>query len=64
MRKLGRSVTDRMLGGVCAGIAKYLEVDPTIVRLAWVFCVFLAGTGIVAYLICWLVIPKEDTLYY
>jgi len=59
MKELKRSQTDRMLAGVCAGIAKYLEVDPTIIRLVWVMCIFLAGTGVLAYLICWIVIPNE-----
>jgi phage shock protein C len=59
MKELRRSKTDRMLGGVCAGIANYLDVDPTIIRLVWVLCIFLAGSGILAYLICWIVIPNE-----
>lgn len=59
MKELRRSKTDRMLGGVCAGIANYLDVDPTIIRLLWVLCIFLAGSGILAYLICWIVIPNE-----
>ena len=59
MKQLRRSKTDRMLGGVCAGIANYLDVDPTIIRLLWVLCIFLAGSGILAYLICWIVIPNE-----
>ena len=59
MKQLRRSKTDRMLGGVCAGIANYLDVDPTIIRLLWVLWIFLAGSGILAYLICWIVIPNE-----
>lgn len=58
-RRLYRSRTDRMLGGVAGGLAEYLEVDSTLVRLAFVALFFAAGAGFLAYLIAWLVIPKE-----
>jgi len=48
-----------MLGGVSAGIADYFDVDPTIVRLAWVITVFIGGTGLLVYLLAWLIIPVE-----
>ncbi len=53
---------EKMIGGVCAGIAEYFNIDPTIVRLVWAILIFAYGTGLLAYLICWLVIP-EDPLY-
>ena len=56
-KKLTRS-NNKMIGGVCAGIADYLGLDPTIVRIAWILTVFFAGFGILLYLIIWIVMPK------
>lgn len=57
---------DRKLGGVCAGLAKYFGIDPTAVRVGFaVFTVFTIFTGILIYLIMWMIIPSEtfkDTL--
>lgn len=58
-RRLYRAKDDRMIAGVCAGIGHYFGIDPTIVRLIWVFLFFGAGFGFLAYLICILVIPEE-----
>ena len=55
--KLSRS-NNKMIGGVCAGIAEYLGLDPTIVRIVWVLLLFFAGFGILLYLILWIVMPK------
>lgn len=49
----------RMLDGVCGGIAKYFGLDPTLVRLAWAIFTALGGSGIIAYIICAFVIPRE-----
>ena len=57
-RKLTRSV-NRKLAGVCGGIAEFLGLDPTIVRIIWLLCIFLGGFGILAYLIMWLVMPEK-----
>ncbi len=43
--------------GVCAGLADYFDLDPTIVRVVWLLAVLLAGTGCLAYLILWIVLP-------
>ena len=56
-KKLSRS-NNKMIGGVCAGIADYLGLDPTIVRIVWVLMLFLAGFGILLYLILWIIMPK------
>ncbi|GAB2811044.1 PspC domain-containing protein [Dyella kyungheensis] len=56
-RRLHRSLTDRKLAGVCGGIAEYLGWDPTLVRVLWIVLTFLGGSGILAYLILWLVMP-------
>ena len=54
-KKLYRSATDKKLGGVCAGIAEYLDVDPTVIRLAWALFTLLGGAGVLAYIIALLV---------
>ena len=56
-KRLSRS-NNKMIGGVCAGIADYLGLDPTIVRIAWILTVFFAGFGILLYLILWIVMPQ------
>jgi len=58
-RRLYRSRSDRVIGGVCAGIAKYFAIDPVIVRVAAVALIFLGGAGIVAYIAALLLIPNE-----
>lgn len=58
-KKLYRSKENKWLAGVCAGLAQYLNIDETIVRLVWVLVVFFGGTGILAYIICAIVIPEE-----
>lgn len=65
MRKLYRSKTERMLSGVCGGIAVYFNIDPTVVRLIWAFVsVFSAAVpGVLIYVICALVIPEEPDAY-
>ncbi len=61
--KLYRSRTDHMLGGVCGGLAKYLRVDLTIVRLFFVVLTLLGGFGPLVYFIMWIVVPLEDYVY-
>lgn len=58
-KRLYRSKKDKMLGGVCGGIAEYFDVDPTIVRLIWVLLALTYGTGILAYLIAWIIVPEK-----
>ncbi len=54
------SEKDSMVAGVCAGIAEYFEIDPTLIRLLWVFLTIASfGTGVLAYLIAWIVIPRK-----
>lgn len=56
--RLYRSSTDRMLGGVCGGLGKYLEIDPLLIRLVFVLLAF-SGVSIVLYILLWLLIPNE-----
>ena len=58
-KRLTRS-NNKMIGGVCAGLAEYLDLDPTIVRIVWVLMVFFAGFGGLLYVILWLVMPKRQ----
>ncbi len=48
-----------MLGGVCGGIAKYLDVDPVIIRLLWVAFTLVLGVGLLVYVVAWIMIPEE-----
>ena len=59
--RLWRDRDRGIIAGVCAGIADYLAVDVTIVRVAFAVFTFLGGAGIPAYLACWLLIPEEGT---
>ena len=62
MKRLYRSNKDRMLGGVCAGLGEHLDVDPTVIRLVWVILTAISmGTGILVYILAWIIIPEEDT---
>lgn len=58
-KRLYRSTTDRVLGGVCGGIGEYFTVDPTLIRVAAVVLAFGGGFGILAYLILWLIVPER-----
>ena len=60
-KKLYRSRTDSKLVGVCGGIAKYFDIDPTLVRVGWVVVSLMAGSGILAYIVCALIIPEDPT---
>ncbi len=57
-----RSESDRMLGGVCGGLATYLGIDATLVRLFFVILFFGTGVGILAYLALWIIAPSESTI--
>ena len=57
-KKLYRSVKNKVLCGVCGGIGEYFNIDPTLVRLAWVLFSCMGGAGIWAYIIAAIIIPK------
>ena len=57
-KKLYRSVSDKKLAGVCGGIAEYFGLDATLIRVGWAL-VSLSGTGILAYIVCALIIPQK-----
>ena len=58
-KRLYKSNENKMLDGVCGGIAEYFDVDPTLVRLGWVLFCALGGSGILAYVIAAIVIPHK-----
>jgi len=61
IKKLYRSRDNRMAGGVCAGLAKYFELDPALVRLGMAVLMVLGG-GILIYIIAWLIVPLEPSI--
>jgi phage shock protein C len=58
-KRLYRSRTDRMVGGVCAGVAEYFDIDPTIVRLLFVLLTLTPANGLLIYIVLLLVMPLE-----
>jgi phage shock protein C len=62
MKKLRRSNKNRMIAGVCGGIAEYFDMDPTIVRIVYVLVSILsvAFPGILVYLVMWIIVPRSD----
>lgn len=63
MKRLYRNPSNKMICGVCSGIANYFNIDPTLIRLLWVLAVVFCGVGILAYFICALVIPEDPNVY-
>lgn len=61
-KRIYRSTTDKVVGGVCGGLGEYFEIDPTVIRLVWAIAVF-AGIGFLAYIIAWIVIPEKPYGY-
>lgn len=59
IKRLYRSRDNRMLGGVAAGIGEYLEAHPTLIRVLLALSFLLGGTGILVYLVMWLIIPEK-----
>lgn len=57
-KKLHKSSTNRMLAGVCGGVAEYLNVDPTVVRVVWAIGSALVGAGVIAYIACAIIMPE------
>lgn len=61
-KKLRRSRTNQMIGGVCAGLANFVNLDPTLVRIAYVLLSVLSAgfPGLLIYILMWLIVPVED----
>jgi len=58
-KKLYRSTTDKMLGGIAGGLAEYFDIDSTLIRVLFILTVFLGGGGIIAYIILWVIVPER-----
>lgn len=58
-KMLYRSKKNRMIAGICGGLAEYLDIDPIIVRLITLMLVLSAGGGLIAYIVAWIVVPEE-----
>jgi phage shock protein C len=58
--RLTRSETDKMIAGVCGGLAEYLNLDPVWVRLLFVLLLFASGIGAPIYLVLWVIMPREE----
>ena len=60
-KRLYKSRNNKMICGVCAGIADYFNIDPSIVRVLWAVLALAAGTGVLAYIACAIILPEGDT---
>jgi len=58
-KKLYRNSSNAVFGGVCAGLGEYFAVDKVIIRLAWALAILIGGVGLLAYIIAWIVIPRD-----
>ncbi len=61
-KKLYRSVNDKKIAGVCGGFGEYFDIDSTIIRLVWVALVLAVGSGIIAYILAWIIVPEQPAV--
>lgn len=54
------SDTDKKIGGVCGGLAKFLDINVTIIRVIWLIALLCYGTGLLLYIILWIAVPREN----
>lgn len=59
VKKLYRSSTNKVLGGVCAGLGNFFAIDPVLIRIIFIFFLVFGGGGLLVYIILWLIIPSE-----
>lgn len=59
-KKLYRSSNDKMIAGVCGGLAEFFDVDSTLIRILWVISIFIGGAGLPAYIIAAVIVPERD----
>lgn len=59
-KRLVRSRGNRVIAGICGGLGEYFGIDPVVMRIIWLVLLLGFGTGLLAYLICWLVIPNAS----
>lgn len=58
-RRLTRNANDKIIAGVCSGLARYFNIDPVIIRVIWGVSFFAYGIGLLPYLIFWVILPEE-----
>ena len=63
-KRLYRDTNNKMVAGVCSGIAEYFNTDPTLVRIVWFIAFFCAGTGLLAYFIAMAIMPAKTYISY
>lgn len=61
-KRLYKIEEGKKLWGVCGGIAEYFDVDPTLIRLLWILLIFCVGTGILAYIVAAIIMPKKSEI--
>ena len=61
-RKLYKSNEDKKVAGVCGGLAEYLNIDSTIIRIIWAFCILFAGSGLLLYIIAAIIMPEKPAV--
>jgi len=59
-RRLHRSANNRKIGGVCGGVAEFLDADPSIIRIIWLVSILVFGSGLFLYLLLWFILPLGD----
>lgn len=60
VKRLYRSKKDKVLGGVCGGIAEYFNIDPVIIRVIAVVLAFMGFIGLIAYIVAWIIVPENE----
>jgi len=63
VKKLYRSRDEKMIAGVCGGLAEYFEIDPTIVRLLFLALLIFGGGGLLIYIIMWIIVPQKPFFF-
>ncbi len=59
-KKLCKIKEQAMIGGVCAGLGEYFNMDPTVIRIIWVVIFFIGGSGLFIYIILWIILPEKN----
>ncbi len=62
-KRLYKIEEGKMIDGVCGGIAEFFNIDPTIVRLIWALLCVFGGSGIIAYIVCAIIMPRKSDVY-